>query len=135
MKLFLIIFCICLPFLSHSQNGQNRGVSFTIEKIDSVDNWYFIYARYEKDLYKIASKRSKAPGDCSKIEVSQKYILKIVTMRERLKKVSGRDTNISFQYHVRCFGLGEGEKVCLEDGVKDLAFADDLNGLCYELDG
>lgn len=66
----LIIAWGCTPAKSLDTNEVADG--YLVDRIKSVDNWYFIYARKSDVIYKIVSK--KEPGlKCTRINVNKRY--------------------------------------------------------------
>lgn len=56
--------CVYMPFDS---------ARYTVYKIDSLNNWYIIYGKREKNLYKIISKK-EALNNCVPVRIGYSYV-------------------------------------------------------------
>ena len=100
---------------------------YTVYKIDSVWNWYVIYARKKDAMFKIVSKKIDT-SSCVRIQVGKEYHLDLQSWRSDV--MIGEIRIPKHVPHVDCFSFDEKTAICLEDSIRDLHLAKNLAGLC-----
>lgn len=149
MKIPFIILLLAFVSVSCSSSkkipkDESTRSKYYIEKIQSKNSWHIIYASKQDSLYKIVVKKeSKASPSCNKIAVKRYYNLDLKSRREnvpvingiRLKPVNHLDVE-SNSYNkdgIECYIYDKDTEICAEpeNGIFDVHFTTDINGLCY----
>ena len=113
----------------NNRSTKNSG-KFKIVKIDSVNNWYLIYAKKDHSMYKIVSQKSFVAIAAIKIKKKHSYFLE-------LKSVMG---NIHYGDHkfvgvVDCIRFDSITSICIErPKMLDLYTSQNLKGLYLSKD-
>jgi len=99
---------------------------YKVYKIDSIKNFYLIYAKRKDIPYKIVSEKTHV-DNCEPIRVNEKYPF---ILHSRLSSRKIGNTKI-MPGNVDCFYYGDSTFICLEDAIYDLHSADNIKGLCF----
>lgn len=130
--LYTIISCKSHHAKEQKNNNSFDSVNYTVYKIDSLDNYYLIYAKYNESLYKIVSKKINS-YDCNKIKLNLTYQFKIIPVKMDRHRVN--DTTISYlsryEHSLLCYYFDGKTRICVERYMNDLYFADNIKGLCF----
>jgi len=122
----LFIYC-CYTYRQTSKNNQ----LFSIYKIDSINNYYVIYAEKQDTFYKIVSKKEQDKYCRRKIRLNGKYKLNLNSIWEQDMYINGVNVGLKQTPRVNCIGFDENTFICLEkDSINDLYVVEKLNGLC-----
>ena len=115
--LFLAIFLLCTGNsmivninLKESRSSNNYS-GYLIYKIDSVHNYYCIYAKRADTFYKIISVKEVIPN-CNKIKIGKRYNLRLQAIFGG--KFLGKDVSPSFWSQVDGYGLDDSTTILLE---------------------
>lgn len=101
---------------------------YRIYKIDSINDYYLIYAKRGDSLFKIVSKRELV-GKQQEIKVNKSYPLKLHSRRENLPTISGVKLEPMNYLDVECFGYDKNTTICIErDSINDLHYAENIKG-------
>ncbi|MFL9485558.1 hypothetical protein ACI6Q2_22445 [Chitinophagaceae bacterium LWZ2-11] len=129
---FLIVFSILVSIAltgTHTVGGDGSNY-YKVYKIDSVNNYYFIYAKRRDTLYKIVSRKEVVPN-CTGIKLNQEYSFILSSLWTKPIVVGNVDVSPSTTPNVTCISLDGVTKVCLErDSINDIFVAKNLRGLC-----
>jgi hypothetical protein len=133
VMLLLILASCNQPKKLNRTNDRDMSVVnqslYTVYKIDSVHNWYLIYARKQDSLFKIVSQK-EATTPCLKIH--EKGIYAFQLHGRFAGKFLGRDDLSAKNLPVSGYGFDDSTTIVLERGmVRDLFIADNIKGLCY----
>jgi len=132
------IICMMLIFFSCSSLHKNQAIrslnesdSYFVTKIDSIKNYYLIYANRNDSLFKIVSKKEKCMRDCNMIKEQMSYKFSLISYRENAFKINGINT---IPVGVQGFGVDEDTFIDLEGekGIFDIHFATNVIGLCFK---
>lgn len=116
--LILVIACSCSVIKNNYSNVYN------IEKIDSIDNFYLIYAKRNDSIFKIVSPKQNHDGR-RKILVGRNYSL---LLKPRI--IKGTIYSSINYWDTRCFNYGDSTTICLEQNcVPNLYTTEDIKGL------
>jgi hypothetical protein len=139
-KNFILLFVI-LGSCSHSKvlhtiqpneissDAQNT-TPYKVYKIDSINNFYLIYARRSDSLYKIVSKK-EGVENCNRIRENGMYDFKLHAHSEN-RTIGGAKILPQNSLLVNCFSYDDSTKICLErDSINDLHYAENIRGLCF----
>jgi hypothetical protein len=115
------LFTNCSPKATSSTNGSSQ-VRYEVYKIDSLNSYYFIYAKRNDSLFKIVSQ--KTIWNSGKIiKVGRTYDLALLS---------------SGNFHagnllVSCWYFDDSTRVCIdrENGINDFYRTPNLKGLRY----
>ncbi|WP_374172813.1 hypothetical protein [Flavobacterium tructae] len=133
--LVFLMLCSCASTLSRNsasiKNTESIDSLFTVNKIDSVNNYYLVYLKKDKNWYKIVSKKDGAINSKKiKINSSYKFCLKSIWNQEIL--IAGVNVSPSLTPHVTCLGFDKETSICIErDSINDLFVTKNLKGLFY----
>lgn len=131
----ILLLAIVLFFYGCRGTGTNSPEktylgNYQVTRIDSIGNYYLIYAFRNDSTFKIVSKKY-AVKYCNRILQSNSYFFSLrsslidTSIGEGLYSPKG---NLS----VNCHGYDNDTTICFEDGcVRDLFYADNIKGLCY----
>lgn len=99
---------------------------YRVYKIDSIRNFYLIYAERKDVPYKIVSEKAYVIN-CERIRINEKYpfILHSLLASRRVGNTKIMPGNVD------CFYYGDSTFICLEEGIYDLHSADNIQGLCF----
>ena len=105
---------------------------YNVYKIDSINSFYLIYARKEKSIYKIVSKKEQNQNCNSTIIMNGKYEFKLHSQSYN-PKTGKLDELPENSLLVNCFYYDDSTTICLErDSINDLFYGDNIKGLCYK---
>ena len=136
MKRFSVIVLIIISWVAGSSLKSTRATNristpYKVYKIDSINNWYLIYARKGDSLYKIVSEK-RVYENCNKIQINKAYNF-ILHSRIYPDQLGGITINTIRHDLVTCFSYDDSTIICLErDSINDLHYASNLKGLCVE---
>src|SRR5215813_7095255 len=100
-----------------------RDSLYRIEKIDSINSLYVIYASKRNKKFKIVSTKQFSNGD--QIAINGFYDLKLYSL------LYPEDINL-IQSPVGCTKLDSLTKICVEDSILDINSAENLKGLFFQ---
>lgn len=129
-NLILTIIFFTTTTFSCAQNKlvKKNAPNYFISKIDSINNYYLVYAEKGDSLYKIVSKKSL--NKCIKIETYKEYSLLLHSMSSQAPVINGVKLSPINYLDVSCFRFDKNTDICKEDGIHDLYLSDNLEGLC-----
>lgn len=134
MKYTIILVCFIL-FITCVSSRRNKyeiiesPFFYKVYKIDSIHNYYLLYAKKEDSLYKIVSEK-QIIKEGEKIQVGEKYPFKL---HSRLSDFRiGNVTIPTKNTNVDCFAFDSLTYICLEgDSIRDLYYADNIKGIYF----
>ena len=137
--LILVTFCYlasCAQKVNIKKSGQLTTTAkldsiFTVRKIDSINNYYFIYAKRNNKWFKIVSKKEKNIRN-NKIKINTDYRFSLHSIWNEKVMIGGINVSPSQTPYVTCLGFEEKTMICIErDSINDLFSSKNLNGLNY----
>ncbi len=116
-----------------SNNVDSIGKEYKVYKIDSIDNFYLLYAKSGNWSYKIISKKENQTKCNNVIQVSEKYDFnlkdaKLVTVG------TGDSTRNVYLFNVSCLVYNDTTEICIEKSsnlIAGLFIAENVKGLCF----
>jgi len=128
----LIILCSCS--LSKSRTPTQTISAFElykVYKIDSIHNFYLIYAKKRDSIYKIVSQKYMDES-CNRIRVNNEYQFNLHSSLTNRR--IGSDVILpQNSLLVNCFYYDDSTTICIErDSINDLHYATNVRGLCIE---
>ncbi len=131
--------CCCLSLECRNTNDSNSNdvkldsnltitlrstlkSNYEVYKIDSINDYYLIYIVRDKERYKAISKKALQSG-CDMISLGKTYNLQVT---EVFGTIGGG------VFKPNCLSVDDRTKVCIEDSIVDLCYAENLKGLCIE---
>lgn len=131
MRIFsLIILTIVVSFCAPRRKSIDQTFYYSITKLDSVGNYYLIYATRNDSTFQIASEKTRV-ANCDKLQVNSKYLFKLKS-RVFTGKINGKRITAATNDLVKCLGLDQETIVCFDDNcVQDLFYTENIAGLCY----
>ncbi len=128
--LILILLLFATSFCTVPQEQGDLSQDYMITKIDSIGNYYSVYAMRNDSIFQIASKKSSVKN-CNLLQVNGRYQLSLRSMLFVGEK-DGINITRATNDLVKCVGVDETTSICFDDdSVQDLFYTDNLNGLCY----
>lgn len=129
-----LILCL-LILLVFSCNSIKRDITpkldYLVTKIDSTNNYYFIYAKGSDENFKIVSEKNNLYCT-NKVAVGKKYNFKTESIF--ISKIKDGDTfrQLTNHINIKCITLN-GSIICkeYENGIYDVFRSENLQGLCY----
>ena len=108
--------------------NNNTDSLFNVFKIDSINAYYLIYAKKDKSIYKIVSKKEAIIG-YNKIEPRNRYYFKLYSIISN-RKVASTSILPQNSLLVNCYSFDDTTQICLENGqLRELYLAENLKGL------
>ena len=108
--------------------NNNTDSLFNVFKIDSINAYYLIYAKKDKSIYKIVSKKETILGS-NKIEPRNRYYFKLYSIISN-RKVANTSILPQNSLLVNCYSFDDTTQICLENGLlRELYYAENLKGL------
>lgn len=133
-SIMLILFFFCASFAAMNYRPQKRSY-YLIDSIDSINNWYTIYATRIDSIFKIVvQKEPEANYKCKKIiKVGAWYKLALHSRKNGVLKINGITVNPMNYLDVQCYTYDDKTAICIEPkrGIYDLYHTPNLQGLCY----
>jgi|SRR5690554_101125 len=136
MKLAFLILIFISIGCKVSQNQSSLEIyqdkKYSVEKIDSVNNYYLIYLIQDNNKFKIVSKKGleNSTSCMEKIEVGQEYLLELQKLVPTPIKDSNPLGNKPSLSILSCYYFDENTKICEEVGMEVLYKTNNLVGLC-----
>jgi hypothetical protein len=125
-----IIFVITITFCAPLRSTQDQAHHYTVSRLDSIGNFYLIYAMRNDSIFQIASGKTRSTN-CDPLEVNGKYVFKLKS-RIFIGEVNGTKITRATNDLVKCIGLDRVTTVCFDDNcVQDLFYTENIAGLCY----
>jgi hypothetical protein len=144
MKSAQILILICLLFGSCTSAKVNRrkynpsstsfkqAINLRVYKIDSINDYYLIYGRKNKSLFKIVSKK-EANSECRNVHLNGNYKFLLTSIWYSQLSINGVNVSPSSMLEVNRLALDSSTYICLErDSINDLYHADNIKGLCLD---
>ena len=136
MKIIVTLLLVIASMTGCSQSKSAMNINYSenfrykVTRIDSINNWYLIYAVKGDTTYKIVS-RKEGKQECNKISVGDYYRFILHSRKNSSPMIGG--VRIVPQNHldISCYSYDENTRICLEEGVYDLYSAQNIKGMCY----
>lgn len=139
---FLLSFCVLLACNLSKKNTTSAGMqsssinkllgAYQVFKIDSLDNFYLIYATKNDSSYKILSEKTLLTN-CNKIFVTGNY--DFVLQNAKDITITNESQTLKFYlFNVDCLIYNDSTKICIERSgnfVPALFRATNVKGLCF----
>lgn len=110
--------------------SSSSSLKYSVFKIDSINNYYLIYAKRNDSLFKIISEKQSVEK-CNSIKVNKKYLFKLHSIWNREEHVGNSNVSLKYNNYINCIQLNENTEICIErDSINDLNYADNIKGLC-----
>jgi hypothetical protein len=103
---------------------------YKVTRVDSINNWYLIYAVKGDTTYKIVS-RKEGKQECNKISVGDYYRFILHSRRKSAPTIGGVRMVPQNYLDISCYSYDEDTRICLEEGVYDLYGAENIKGMRY----
>ena len=125
----MFIVLSCSSNLTKMSNSTLEAEGYKVYKIKSVENYYLIYAKKNDSLYKIISKKESI-ANCNEIKKNGIYDFKLqAILKNRFKNTKfPKPMN---DLDITCFTFEGGIKICREEGMDELYYADNIKGSCF----
>ena len=132
--LILILLSACANSKISGNIPQNDSL-YSIKAIDSVNNWYMIYAKRGDSVYKIVVKKENYQNyDCQQtIKIGRSYKLELHSRKNAVLEINGIKINPVNPLDVQCYTYDENTNICIEPkkGIYDLYHTNNIRGLCF----
>jgi arginine deiminase len=116
--------------ISKPINNNLSSTDYKVYKIDSLNNYYLIYAKRSDSLYKIVSKKITT-SKCKQVKVGKSYNFELYSVWNNGVSINGVNIAPGLIPNVECMGFDSVTTICIErDSINDLYIANNLKGLC-----
>jgi hypothetical protein len=141
MKNLAIALLLIIPMFLHScfasralTKVPKNDSLYLIKSIDSVNNWYTIYAIKMDSTYKIVVKKEKLDLKCKRvIMVGESYRLELHSRKNEVPVINGIKISPINSLDIECYTYDENTVICIDPkkGIYDLYHTPNIKGLCY----
>jgi hypothetical protein len=138
-RIVIYIFIVVIGITSLSSYAEKSNsytdLSYKICKIDSVKNWYIIYAERNDSIFKIVSMK-KTENQCEMISVGKRYDLLLRKRLENTLSRYGLKLIVMSSFDIQggtTFDPDTDVYIEYEKGVFGLYTCSNLYGLCLKL--
>lgn len=127
IMLIAVIFTSCL-----SQKREATRSTYNVYKIDSIDNYYLVYAKKGDSLFKIVSKKENVKKG-KRIELNKIYLMNLHSRKSEAPTINGVKIAPVTIIDVMCYNFENDTKICTDRkvGIYDLYTTPNLRGLLY----
>lgn len=123
-----ILFISCTSY--KQQKTSKLENLYHVYKLDSINNYYLIYAKKQDTIYKVVSKKEKL-ANCKMININSDYEFTLHSMRDSAPVINGiKMTPVNYM-DINCYQFDENTSICKEKDIYDLYFSDNIKGLCF----
>lgn len=136
MNYFVLLFITLFGVNCNSQQkvleSQRTMEEYYVYKIDSIDNYYLVYAKKQDAIFKIVSKKETLKK-CDLIKINNSYHFDLYA-DSSVPLITGEIIAPVSYYDVVCHVLENGTEICTDgkNGIYDLYYVRNLKGLCIE---
>ena len=139
IAIFIFFFsCMNSKFNNNNNTLQVKSIKlindsslFKVYKIDSINNYYLIYAKRRDTFYKIVSQKW-FNYNCKNIIIGSKYSFILTSIWNTPIIIENENVSPSMILHVTCLSFDKKTNICLErDSINDLFSASNVKGLCF----
>lgn len=133
MKTIFIIILLLISYITIGSNNSNyllqqKSIKYKVYKIDSLNNYYLIYAKNENAIFKIVSKKDNSIKKC-KIRINKFYKFNLHSIL-KAKGISIIPANQI--YEVSGWRVDDNTNIDFEgDSIRDLYIGDNIKGLYF----
>lgn len=118
-KVSILIMTIFLHycFTSNTANRSRESTStYLIKSIDSVDNWYLIYAAKKHSFYEIVVRKEKQLSlKCkSPISVGESYRLELHSRKDEVPVINGLKIKPMNYLDIQCYSYEKNTVICID---------------------
>lgn len=126
--LILVFVIISCNTQKRIDNSIEEKMLYKVYKIDSINDYYLVFAKKQDSIFKIVSKKNFSKN-CNSVKVGKKYSFKLKSNRTLAPTING--VKIAAQ-NVDCYVFDKETSICVDrkNGIYNLYFADNLKGLC-----
>lgn len=117
-----------------NESAIKKDFIFNIQKIDSLNNFYILYASKNNKLYKIIEEK-KYSATCNVIKVGSNQYLNLRSILNQPIMIDSVTFSSSNSLNVNCFTFDKETIICKEEGIYDLYQALNMEGLCIKENG
>ena len=136
MNYFIFLFIAFFGISCNSQQkvleSQRTMEEYYVYKIDSIDNYYLVYAKKQDAIFKIVSKKETLKK-CDLIKINNSYHFDLYSQSSETLITGEIIAPVSI-YDKPCYIFENDTKICIDrkNGIYDLYYARNLKGLCIE---
>lgn len=111
--------------------NQKTIEKFYVYQIDTLNNYYLVYAKKGDEIFKIVSKNEKS-NNCNMIKVNNSYNFDLYAQSSIKPIINGEEVAIVTIIDVMCYNFENDTKICTDrkNGIYDLYYARNIRGLC-----
>lgn len=131
--LLSILFVSCGKSSLMNKENDLKLTSYKVYKIETINDYYLIYASKNDSLFKIVSKKDLSALNCSKIRLNNYYNFKLHSRRENAPVINGVKMDPVNYLVINCYKYDKDTEICIDakNGIFDLYYADNVKGLCF----
>lgn len=140
MHKFIYLFISLLLISCNSQQkvlenkSQKKMEEYYVYQIDTIDDYYLLYAKKGDEIFKIVSKKEKSKK-CNLIKLDNRYFFDLYAQSSIKLVIDGKEIAPPVTIvDVMCYNFENGTKICTDrkNGIHDLYYARNLKGLCVQ---
>lgn len=131
--IFFLILVSCTAKNIHSQATKSESKTlYEVYAIDSINNYYLIYAKKNDTLFKIVSKKQN-DLKCKSISIGRFYPFSLKSNSSLAPIING--VKIA-PLNVDCYQFDINTKICTEkhNGIYELYLPENISGLCMSIE-
>lgn len=131
-NILFIIFFSSLLACSATLNRNKKENDYKIIDIDSINNYYLVYAKKEDSLFKIVSKKEEVKN-AKKIELNKNYTLDLYSRKSEAPTINGVKIAPINIIDIMCYNYENNTQICTDrkKGIYDLYSTKNLKGIYY----
>ncbi|VEH21403.1 Uncharacterised protein [Chryseobacterium nakagawai] len=132
-KAIILIIFFTLISCNNYKHFKNVLPTYTIYKIDSINNYYLIYAERNNSIFKIVSKKEHITKHYKKIKIGNNYDLNLDSRSSQTPIINGVKMSPVNLIDSMCYNYEENTQICTDakNGIYDLYTTVNLKGLYY----
>ena len=124
----IVLITACNSNKGFRKSSETNHLYYHITGIDSINSYYFIYAKKDQLKFKIVSKKEIYINGV-KIKVGKKYSLNLISMLSD-KPIKGLTELPENRSLVNCYSADDSTEICYRKNyVRDLYKVENLKGL------
>ena len=118
----------CKQDLLSRNHFNSKTLNYKVYKLDTINNYYIIYAKKQDSLFKIISKKDSSIN-CKMIKINNCYKFKL----HSILKVNGKFIiPLNQIYEISGWRIDEFTTIKFEgDSIRDLYNCSNIKGLCF----
>lgn len=133
LSTLLLLFISCGKAIVYGTVKNDKLNLYRVYKIETINDYYIIYASKKDSLYKIVSKKENKPSNWTKIKLNHFYNFNLHSRRENAPIIVGIKLQPMNYLIINCYTYEKDTEICIDtqNGIFDLYYADNIKGNYY----